>query len=203
LGGGAGRRIAAGAKQLTDDRQGALGAEPAKSPLGPDPLTQLLAALAGELVGSQPGAAGRPVGHDGLGEQIAEGVVAALGNADGEFGRGWLVGLGGAAGAGAAAGRVGGGGLQYGLWHGVGNVVVVALFAVSWLLRRGQDGYVPTGVAFWLEVVAVLLALATAWAGGELVERLGVGVDEGANLDAPSSLSGPATTGRPPRTVEP
>ena len=81
--------------------------------------------------------------------------------------------------------------------------MVVALFAVSWLLRRGQDGYVPTGVAFWLEVVAVLLALATAWAGGELVERLGVGVDEGANLDAPSSLSGPATTGRPPRTVEP
>ena len=92
---------------------------------------------------------------------------------------------------------------RLGLWHGVGNVVVVALFAVSWLLRRGQDGYVPTGVAFWLEVVAVLLALATAWAGGELVEWLGVGVDEGANLDAPSSLSGPATTGRPPRTVEP
>jgi hypothetical protein len=25
--------------------------------------------------------------------------------------------------------------------------------------------------------------------GGELVERLGVGVDEGASLDAPSSLS--------------
>jgi hypothetical protein len=27
------------------------------------------------------------------------------------------------------------------------------------------------------------------WLGGELVERLGVGVHEGANLDAPSSLS--------------
>jgi hypothetical protein len=46
-----------------------------------------------------------------------------------------------------------------------------------------------------LEIVAVLLALVTAWLGGELVERLGVGVDEGAGLDAPSSLSGPA--GRP------
>jgi uncharacterized membrane protein len=89
-----------------------------------------------------------------------------------------------------------------GALHGVGNVVVVVLFAVSWLLRRGQADYLPTAVAFWLGVVAVLLALATAWAGGELVERLGVGVDEGANLDAPSSLSGPATT-RPPRTVEP
>jgi hypothetical protein len=51
-------------------------------------------------------------------------------------------------------------------------------------------------------VVAVLLALVTAWAGGELAERLGVGVDEGANLDAPSSLSGPAGTTQPPRTVQ-
>ena len=84
---------------------------------------------------------------------------------------------------------------RVGLWHGGGNVVVVVLFALAWLVRRGQGGYDPTGVAFWLEVVAVLLALVTAWFGGELVERLGVGVDEGASLDAPSSLSGPA--GRP------
>jgi uncharacterized membrane protein len=90
-----------------------------------------------------------------------------------------------------------------GLWHGVGNLVVVVLFAGSWLLRRGQADYQPDGLAFWLGIIAVLLALVTAWAGGELVERLGVGVDEGANLDAPSSLSGPATTRRPPRTVEP
>jgi len=92
---------------------------------------------------------------------------------------------------------------RIGLWHGVGNVVVVGLFAVSWLLRRGQAEYEPDGAPFWLGVVAVLVALVTAWLGGELVERLGVGVDEGANLDAPSSLSGPATTGRPPRAVEP
>ena len=91
---------------------------------------------------------------------------------------------------------------RVGLWHGVGNVVVVALFALSWLLRRGEDDYAPSGLALWLGIIAVVLALVTAWLGGELVERLGVGVDEGANLDAPSSLSGPATTGRPPRTVE-
>jgi hypothetical protein len=30
----------------------------------------------------------------------------------------------------------------------------------------------------------------TGWLGGELVDRLGVGVDRGAHLDAPSSLSG-------------
>jgi len=38
------------------------------------------------------------------------------------------------------------------------------------------------------------VALFAGWLGGELVERLGVGVDTGAHLDAPSSLSGkPAT----------
>ncbi|MFL6127675.1 MAG: DUF2231 domain-containing protein [Mycobacteriales bacterium] len=90
---------------------------------------------------------------------------------------------------------------RIGALHGVGNVVVVALFAVSWLLRRSQDGHVPTGVALWLGIIAVLLALATAWAGGELVERLGVGVDEGANVDAPSSLSGPVRSAGPRRPM--
>jgi hypothetical protein len=33
------------------------------------------------------------------------------------------------------------------------------------------------------------LAAVTGWLGGELVDRLGVGVDDGAHLDAPSSLS--------------
>ena len=33
------------------------------------------------------------------------------------------------------------------------------------------------------------LALFTGWLGGELVDRLGVGVDDGAHLNAPSSLT--------------
>jgi hypothetical protein len=33
----------------------------------------------------------------------------------------------------------------------------------------------------------------TGWLGGELVDRLGVGVDEDANLNAPSSLAGKQT----------
>jgi len=33
------------------------------------------------------------------------------------------------------------------------------------------------------------LALVTGWLGGELVDRLGIGVYEGANINAPSSLS--------------
>ncbi len=75
-----------------------------------------------------------------------------------------------------------------GLWHGLGNVVVVVLFAVSWFLRRA-DPAAPGALAYVLSFVAVALALVTGWLGGELVDRLGVGVDEGANLDAPSSLA--------------
>jgi uncharacterized membrane protein len=77
-----------------------------------------------------------------------------------------------------------------GLWHGVGNVVVVGLFALSWWPRLDVPGYLPTGLPFALAAAGLLLALVTAWLGGELVERLGVGVDPGAHLDAPSSLSG-------------
>ena len=90
---------------------------------------------------------------------------------------------------------------RIGLLHGGGNVVVVALFAGSWLLRRDDPGN-PEGAACILSVLAVLLALVTGWLGGELVDRLGVGVDEGANLDAPSSLrndrvaASPTATGR-------
>jgi uncharacterized membrane protein len=87
-----------------------------------------------------------------------------------------------------------------GLLHGGGNVVVVGLFIVSWLLRMnaraGTVEYPPNGLPIVLEVIALLLALVTGWLGGELVERLGVGVDEGAHLQAPNSLSGkPARTG--------
>src|SRR5919202_1534963 len=66
---------------------------------------------------------------------------------------------------------------------------VVAQFAASWLLRRPAP-HEPAGLPLALSVVAVVLALVTGWLGGELVDRLGVGVDTGAHLNAPSSLSG-------------
>jgi uncharacterized membrane protein len=74
-----------------------------------------------------------------------------------------------------------------GLWHGLGNVVVVVLFIGSWLLRRGAPAQ-PPAAAFVLSVIAVLLGAVTAWLGGELVDRLGIGVADGANPNAPSSL---------------
>jgi uncharacterized membrane protein len=73
-------------------------------------------------------------------------------------------------------------------WHGLGNVVIVVLFAIAWWLRRDTPAN-AAGLPLLLEVVGVLLALVTGWLGGELVDRLGVGVDPGANVDAPSSLS--------------
>jgi uncharacterized membrane protein len=85
---------------------------------------------------------------------------------------------------------------RVGQLHGLGNVIIVALFAVAWFLRRDDPANV-TGAPIVLEVVGLLGALVTGWLGGELVDRLAVGVDPGANLDAPSSLSGqPATTSR-------
>ncbi len=85
-----------------------------------------------------------------------------------------------------------------GLWHGAGNLLVVVLFIISWFMRRG-NGNVPSSGALVLSFIAVVLALVAGWLGGELVGRLGVGVDSGAHLDAPSSLSGrPATESENP-----
>lgn len=82
-----------------------------------------------------------------------------------------------------------------GVWHGLGNVVVTLLFAVSWFTRTAQPTN-PPPTAWFLSGVAVAIALVTGWLGGELVDRLGVGVDEGAHLNSPNSLSGrPASEG--------
>jgi uncharacterized membrane protein len=75
--------------------------------------------------------------------------------------------------------------------HGIGNVIVVVLFVVSVWLRHDTPEQPPMA-ALVFSFAGVALAAITAWLGGELVERLGVGVDDGAHLDAPSSLSGPA-----------
>jgi len=85
---------------------------------------------------------------------------------------------------------------RVGALHGVGNVAVVLLFVVSWLLRRGPGISDPGVVPVVLSLAGGGLSMLTGWLGGELVDRLGVGVDDGANLDAPSSLSGrPAGSG--------
>jgi uncharacterized membrane protein len=77
---------------------------------------------------------------------------------------------------------------RIGLLHGVGNVIVVGLFALSWWLRWNVIGHAPSTLAIGLAICAIALGAVTGWLGGELVDRLGVGVDDGAHLDAPSSL---------------
>jgi uncharacterized membrane protein len=78
---------------------------------------------------------------------------------------------------------------RIGLLHGLTNVVVVALFATVWMLRSRMANPAPTMNTFAIEVAALVLGAVAGWLGGELVDRLGVGVDDGASLDAPSSLS--------------
>jgi uncharacterized membrane protein len=78
-----------------------------------------------------------------------------------------------------------------GALHGLGNVVVLLLFSASWLIRRALPE-APTTAALVLSFAGVAIAAMTGWLGGELVSRLGVGVDDGADLNAPSSLSGRA-----------
>jgi uncharacterized membrane protein len=83
-----------------------------------------------------------------------------------------------------------------GAMHGIGNVVVLALFAAAWWVRRDVPEQPPM-LAHVLSFAGAGLSLVTAWLGGELVDRLGVGVSDGAGLDAPSSLSSKDAVGRP------
>jgi uncharacterized membrane protein len=75
-----------------------------------------------------------------------------------------------------------------GAMHGGANALALLLFIASWWMR--SDGPLrPEMAASILSFIGLLLAAVGGWLGGELVERLGVGVDEGANLDAPNSLT--------------
>ena len=79
---------------------------------------------------------------------------------------------------------------RIGLLHGSLNVIVVAAFATAWLLRREAVDLAPGMGVFLIEALALVLGSVAGWYGGELVDRLAVGVDDGAHLNAPSSLSG-------------
>jgi uncharacterized membrane protein len=83
-----------------------------------------------------------------------------------------------------------------GLTHGVGNVIVVSLFGISLLLRWGNPQFQPSILPLVFSLAGAALALVTAWLGGELVYRLRVGVDDAANVDAPSSLASTSARSR-------
>ena len=79
---------------------------------------------------------------------------------------------------------------RIGLLHGVTNLCVMLLFAAS-LYLRSRLPEAPSTLALALSFIGVGAALLGGWLGGELVERLGVGVAENANLNAPNSLTQP------------
>ena len=68
-------------------------------------------------------------------------------------------------------------------FHGLGGIGVVLLFAGSVYLRA-SDPFVVRPMALGLSFAGVLLAGVAGWLGGELVIRMGVGVADGAHLNA-------------------
>jgi uncharacterized membrane protein len=75
---------------------------------------------------------------------------------------------------------------RVGAVHGIGNVLVVGLFLISVILRWNNIDRVASSAGFVLELIAFATLLVTGWLGGELVDRLGVGVGHDANVNAPS-----------------
>jgi uncharacterized membrane protein len=82
-----------------------------------------------------------------------------------------------------------------GLAHGLVNTAVLLVFIGSWWLRSDAPER-PEMLASVFSLVGAGLALVGGWLGGELVERLGMAVHDGANLDAPNSLTNSHATGK-------
>ena len=91
---------------------------------------------------------------------------------------------------------------RVGLYHAITNLGVMLLFLISALVRGNAHAvgtpsvHEPGPAAVILSLMGVGLALIGGWLGGELVDRMGVGVHDGAHVDAPNSLSGRPTTDR-------
>ena len=79
----------------------------------------------------------------------------------------------------------------------VGNGIVLAVFLVSWLLRLSAPSN-PSVVAYILSFLGAALLGGTGWLGGELTGRFGVGIEEGANVNAPMTFSGLPANAVPP-----
>ena len=79
---------------------------------------------------------------------------------------------------------------RIGIFHALSNTIAILLFLFVCWTRYGTGQLAPTTGLFAIEVIALAFGATGGWLGGELVDRLGVGVDSGANLNAPNSMSG-------------
>lgn len=85
---------------------------------------------------------------------------------------------------------------RIGLLHGLGNVVMLILFAIVWWARTDEPEQQPSILILLVSGFAFALLGLTGWLGGEMIDRLGVGVDDNAHLNAPNSLSGKSTVSK-------
>lgn len=83
---------------------------------------------------------------------------------------------------------------RVGVSHGLINSSMILLFAGVWAVRMAADRHTAGAGLFAIELVALAGAGVGAWLGGELVDRLGVGVDADADLNASNSLRSRAAT---------
>ncbi len=68
--------------------------------------------------------------------------------------------------------------------HGAGNIVMLALFLASWLLRRNATNFAPSDIALACSLIGLVLEVYLAWLGNEMVFRLGVGSTPAASPSA-------------------
>jgi len=78
---------------------------------------------------------------------------------------------------------------RVGMWHAGLNVLMLSLFTGSLLIRHFVPTHTPTFAAFLSATVGLAISTVSGWLGGELVNRLGIGISSKVDLDAPSSLS--------------
>jgi uncharacterized membrane protein len=83
------------------------------------------------------------------------------------------------------------------------NAVVLALFGLSLALRLSEPSQAPTVGALAPGWIGIAVGAVSAWLGGELVQRLGVGIDEHPDVNAPSSLAHPPIPVRPAPPTRP
>lgn len=72
---------------------------------------------------------------------------------------------------------------RVGAIHGLSNVVAVVLFSFALLLRADEPYFAVPTLALVVEIAALAIAMFAGWLGGELVDRLAIGVDPNAHPD--------------------
>ena len=92
---------------------------------------------------------------------------------------------------------------RIGIYHLVMNVIVLFLFIITAAARYTHGYTAPTLGMMVIGWIGIVVAIVSGWFGGELVERLGIGVYPDATPDAPSSLKGEAREPPFTRPTEP